>query len=181
MIEFIFYIIILNNYPGNIDFIKIINNAGIIMFEKMNIAIKMAENAYTKNEVPVGAAIFKNNILISKAHNECVLQNNSIAHAEMLAIQKAFKQLNSTYLDGCEIYVTVEPCIMCMGAIINCRISKLVYGAYEPNTGFADSRGNIKNLFNCNNIEIYGGICQEQCSKLMTDFFKVLRNKQKMV
>lgn len=147
------------------------------MLKKMNTAIKMAEIAYGKNEVPIGAAIFKNNMLIAKAHNECISKNNSMAHAEILAIQKAIKELNSAYLDGCEIYVTVEPCIMCMGAIINCRISKLVYGAYEPNTGFADSRVNIKNLLNCNNIEIYGGICEDRCSKLMSDFFKLLRSK----
>lgn len=147
------------------------------MFKKMNTSIKMAGIAYEKNEVPIGAAIFKNNVLIAKAHNECVSRNNSLAHAEILAIQKAIKKLNSSYLDECEIYVTLEPCMMCMGAIINARISKLVYGAYEPKTGFADSKVNIKNIYSCNNLQIYPGICEEQCARLMSDFFKLLRNK----
>lgn len=147
------------------------------MLKKINTAIKMAEIAYKKNEVPIGAAIFKNNELIAKAHNECISKKNSMAHAEILAIQKAIKKLNSAYLDECEIYVTIEPCLMCMGAIINTRISKLVYGAYEPKTGFADSIVNIKSIYGCNNLQIYQGICEEQCAKLMSDFFKLLRNK----
>lgn len=147
------------------------------MFKKMYAAIKMAEKAYERNEVPIGAAIYKNNELIAKAHNECILRNNSIAHAEILAIQKAMEELNSQYLDNCEIYVTLEPCMMCMGAIINSRISKLVYGAYEPKTGFADSIVNIRSIYNCNNLQIYPGICEEQCAKLMSDFFILIRNK----
>ncbi|NMC55983.1 MAG: nucleoside deaminase, partial [Eubacteriaceae bacterium] len=91
--------------------------------------------------------------------------------------QKAMEELNSQYLDNCEIYVTLEPCMMCMGAIINSRISKLVYGAYEPKTGFADSIVNIRSIYNCNNLQIYPGICEEQCAKLMSDFFILIRNK----
>jgi tRNA(adenine34) deaminase len=148
------------------------------MFDKMDVAIKMAQKAYDKSEVPVGAAIFKDGVLISKAHNECVSQNSSLAHAEIIAIQKALKKLGCAYLNGCEIYVTVEPCMMCMGSILNSRISKLVYGAYEPKTGFADSAANIKNFSAGANIEIYGGICEDKCGALMSSFFDLLRNRQ---
>jgi len=148
------------------------------MFDKMDIALDMAKKAYEKNEVPIGAAIFKDNILIAKSHNECNKKNSSLAHAEIIAIKKALKKLKNSYLDGCEIYVTVEPCMMCMGSILASRISKLVYGAYEPKTGFADSVINIRSLAIVNNIEIYGGIKEEQCSNLMVNFFKVLRNNK---
>ena len=148
------------------------------MYKKMEQAIKTAQKAYAKNEVPIGAVIFKDGKAVCSAHNKSISKNNSLAHAEILAIQKALKKLNTTYLQGCELYVTVEPCMMCMGSIINARISKLVYGVSEAKTGFADSVANVRSFSVCNNIEIYAGIREEECRQLMVNFFKTLRDKQ---
>ncbi len=146
------------------------------MYKKMEEALKIAKKAYEKNEVPIGAVLYRGNELIAKAHNQCVEKNNPLAHAEMLVIKKALKKLDTTYLDDCELYVTVEPCMMCMGSILNTRIKKLVYGTTEPKMGFADSLINIYSIVNDRCIEIYGGIKEEECKTLMVNFFSSKRN-----
>ena len=102
-----------------------------------------------------------------------------LCHAEIVAINKACKKLDQKFLDGCEIYVTLEPCIMCMGAIIQSRIKRIVYGAKEPKFGCLESLGNILNDYNFNhNVEVMGGILEDEASKMMKDFFKEKRNKK---
>jgi tRNA(adenine34) deaminase len=146
------------------------------MYKKMEEALKMAKKAYKKDEVPIGAVLYRGDELIAKAHNQCVEKNDPLAHAEMLVIKKALKKLNTTYLNDCELYVTVEPCMMCMGAVLNTRIKKLVYGIAECKTGFVDSLINICSIVNCRHIKIYGGIKEEECKILMANFFSSKRN-----
>lgn len=140
----------------------------------MNIALKEAKKAYIKNEVPVGAVITKNNKLISKAYNRKEKLNNVTKHAEIIAIEKACKKLKTWHLDDCILYVTLEPCMMCTGAIIQSRIKKIVYATDNPNNGFICSRYNIKNI---HSIEIT--TCSENqincASELLRNFFKKQR------
>lgn len=147
------------------------------MFHKMDQAIQMAKKAYVQGEVPVGAVIYKGNRLIAQAHNECLQTNLPTSHAEMIAIERALTSLGSTYLQGCEIYVTIEPCMMCMGAILAVRLSRLVYGATEPQSGFVETNIHIQTAANTKNIEIYGGIREEECASLMRSFFEKKRRK----
>lgn len=139
-------------------------------------AIKEAKKAFAKNEVPVGAVIVKDGKIIARAHNMRMNKKSAIAHAEILAIQKACKKLGDWRLDGCVMYVTLEPCAMCSGAIINSRIEKVVYGASEPNGGFMGSIFDVsgKNINN-HTVESVGGVMAEECANLLKDFF---RNKR---
>ena len=143
----------------------------------MEKAYKQAYVAYRHNEVPVGAVIVKDGKIISRAYNTRNKSQDAIAHAEVLAISKACKKLKSWRLDGCDIYVTLEPCPMCAGAIRNARINNLYYGASDK-TGdenllkliLSDNRLNHK-------IKPNGGIMEQECSQLISDFFKTKRNK----
>ena len=132
----------------------------------MDIAIKEAKKALKIEEVPVGAVIVKNNKIISKAYNKKEKKNNVIKHAEMIAISKACKKLKNWRLEGCEIYITMEPCMMCSGAIEQSRIKKIVYGVKNENFGYT------KNL---KNIEIISQICEEECKNMIQTFFKKRR------
>lgn len=141
----------------------------------MNIAYKEAEKAYMKLEVPVGAVIVKNGKIIARAHNLRESKNTSLAHAEILAISKACKKLKSWRLEGCQMYVTLEPCPMCAGAIIQSRIEKVYIGAKDEKNGAAGSLTNIFELNNTYRVEYEIGILSEKCSKILSDFFKELR------
>ena len=125
----------------------------------MNEAIKVAKDL--QDEVPVCALIVKENKLISIATNKVELQNDPTAHAEVLVIREAAKVLDNWRLNGCILYVTLEPCSMCMGAIINSKIATVVFGAYDTNKE--------------NQIEVIGGILELEASKLLKDFFEVRR------
>ena len=149
----------------------------------MNIAIKEAKKAYNKLEVPVGAIIVKDGIIVSRAYNLKETKTDTTKHAEIIAIQKASKKLNSWRLLDCEMYVTLEPCSMCAGAIINSRIKKLYFGARDEKTGAAGSVLNLFQDYKFNHIvDIEGGILKQDCEVVLKDFFKVLRqmkyNKQ---
>lgn len=142
----------------------------------MRAAIKQAQKAALRDEVPVGAVIVKDGKIISKAHNKKEEKNNATAHAEIEAITKAGKKLGNWYLDGCELYVTLEPCAMCAGAIINSRISKLYFGAWDAKYGCC---GSIYNLpqdkrFN-HNVATEGGVLEQECAALLSGFFKTKR------
>ena len=143
----------------------------------MKTALKQAKKAYELAEVPIGAIIVKDDKIISKAYNKRNTSKSAIAHAEILAIEKACKKLGDWRLDGCEMYVTLEPCPMCAGAIVNSRLQKLYFGAYEKKSGSVLS--NYQILFNngLNHVvDAEGGILEKECSTLLKEFFKSKRN-----
>lgn len=142
----------------------------------MKAALNEAQKAYDKLEVPVGAVIVKDGKIIARAHNLKETKFDTTKHAEILAIQKASKKLKSWRLLNCEMYVTLEPCSMCAGAIINSRINKIYIGTLDEKTGAA---GSVLNLFEDykfnHNVEVEKGIMKEQCENMLKDFFKKLR------
>jgi tRNA(adenine34) deaminase len=142
----------------------------------MELALKMANKAEKKDEVPIGAVIVLDGKVIAKAFNKKEGKNLATAHAEILAINKASKKLKSWRLDGAELYVTLEPCPMCAGAIVNARIKKVYFGAYEPKSGSAISKFNILTQSGLNHVTEYeGGVMQEECSTLLKNYFKKKR------
>ncbi len=132
----------------------------------MNIAIKEAKKALKHDEVPIGAVIVKNNKIISKAFNKRETKKNIINHAEILAISKACKKLKNWRLNDCTIYVTMEPCMMCSGAIEQARINKVVYGIDNEKYGY------IKNI-KC--AQIVSHVCESECKNIVQNFFKKKR------
>lgn len=138
-------------------------------------AIELAKIAASEGEVPVGAVIVKDGKIIAKGKNEREKKQNALSHAEIEAINNACKALGSWRLDDCEIYVTLEPCPMCAGAIINSRIKTLVFGAYDSKMGSIDSVVNLCNYPYNHKVEVYGGICEDECLEILQDFFKGLR------
>ncbi len=142
----------------------------------MKEALKEAKKAYDKLEVPVGAVIVKDGKIIARAHNLKETKKDTTKHAEMLAIEKASKKLDAWRLLDCEMYVTLEPCSMCAGAIINARIKKLYIGALDEKTGAAGSVLNLFEDYKFNHkVEIEKGIMKDECEKILKDFFKDLR------
>ena len=146
----------------------------------MKEALKEAKKAYKKLEVPVGAVIVKNGEIIAKAHNLKETKKDTTKHAEILAIQRASKKIEAWRLEECEMYVTLEPCTMCAGAIINARIKKVYIGTMDLKTGAC---GSILNLFKDykfnHQVECETGIMQNECEKILKDFFKELRKIKK--
>lgn len=141
----------------------------------MKEALALAVKAGERGEVPVGAVIIKDGEIIASGFNRREEKQNALSHAEIEAINAACKVLESWRLDGCEMYVTLEPCPMCAGAIINARIKTLVFGAYDPKAGSIDSVVNLCDLPYNHKPEIYGGIMEDECLNIMRDFFKNLR------
>ena len=142
----------------------------------MKQALKEAKKAYEKLEVPVGAVIVKDGKIIAKAHNLKETKTDTTKHAEILAIQKASKKLESWRLLDCEMYITLEPCSMCAGAIINSRIKKIYIGALDEKTGAAGSVLNLFEDYKFNHkVEVEKGVMQEECENILKDFFKMLR------
>lgn len=149
------------------------------MNDFMREALKEAKKAYKKLEVPVGAVIVKNGEIIARAHNLREGKNNSLAHAEILCLQKACKKLNTWRLEGTELYVTLEPCPMCAGALIQSRVDKVYIGAEDHKNGAVGSVCNILKENFTHKLEYeYLENCEE-CSKIISDFFKQLRNQKK--
>lgn len=145
----------------------------------MQQALKEAKKAYKKLEVPVGVVIVKENKIIAKAHNQKEEKNSPIKHAEITAIEKACKKLKNWRLNDCEMYVTLEPCPMCAGAIVNARMKKIYIGAAQPKTGACGSKMNvIKEYQSESKVEIEFGILQEECLTTLQNFFRELRNKK---
>ncbi len=146
----------------------------------MEQALKEAEKAYKKLEVPVGAVIVKDGKIIAKGHNQKETKTDTTKHAEIIAIQKASKKLKSWRLTDCEMYVTLEPCTMCAGAIINSRIKKIYIGAMDEKTGVAGSVLNIFEDYTFNHkVEVEKGIKKEECENILKQFFKELRKIKK--
>ena len=145
----------------------------------MKKALQQAKKAYDKLEVPVGAIIVKDGKLIASAYNQKETKIDTTKHAEILAIQKASKKLKSWRLIDCEMYVTLEPCPMCAGAIIQSRIKKVYYGALDEKTGAVGSKLNLFKDFKFNHkVEFENSILEKECRKLLQDFFKELRNNK---
>ena len=136
-------------------------------------ALKEAKVAFRKNEVPIGCVIVHKEKIIAKAYNQIELLKDSTAHAELIALTIAQNYLSSKYLENCTLYVTVEPCLMCWGALLQTRISRLVYGTENEKYGFSNSISSHKMS---KQIEVEHSIFQKECSKLMQDFFRNLRN-----
>ena len=142
----------------------------------MKQALKEAEKAYKKLEVPVGAIIVKDEKIIARAYNQKESKTDTTKHAEILAIQKASKKLKSWRLIDCEMYVTLEPCTMCAGAIIHSRIKKVYIGAMDEKTGAVGSVLNLFEDYKFNHKpEVEKGILKEDCESLLKQFFKELR------
>ena len=145
--------------------------------ELMTRAIELAKQAASDGEIPVGAVIARGGEIIAEGRNLRENGRNALYHAEIIAIDNACKALDSWRLDDCIMYVTLEPCPMCTGAIINSRISKVVYGAYDLKAGSVDSVIDLFNLPYNHRPEVQAGFMENECKELMTDFFKNLRNK----
>lgn len=142
----------------------------------MQYAIKEAEKAYSNSEIPVGAVIVFENRLIGKAHNQVEQLKDPTAHAEILAITSAANNLSSKALLGCSLYVTLEPCVMCAGAIVLAKIENLYFGCYDNKSGACVSVMNLTNNKVLNHsLNVYGGILDNSCSELLRSFFEVKR------
>lgn len=139
----------------------------------MQQALKEAQKAYDTDEVPVGAIIVLNERIIARAHNQVELLNDSTAHAEILALTSAFNSLGSKYLPDATLYVTVETCLMCSGALYWSKIGKVVFGAEDEKNGYRRTTGS-NSPFHPKTI-VTGGVLKEQCAQLMKDFFKARR------
>lgn len=144
----------------------------------MSYAIKLAQKAGSQGEVPVGAVVVRDGIIVGIGRNRRESAKNALAHAEIEAIDDACKTLGGWRLFECDLYVTLEPCPMCAGAIINSRIKRLVFGADDKKAG---STGSVINLFDLpynHRPQIVSGVLKEECSRILTDFFKELRAKK---
>ncbi|GMB10495.1 MAG: nucleoside deaminase [Candidatus Improbicoccus devescovinae] len=144
----------------------------------MKLAFELALKSQDIQEVPVGAIIVQNRqLIVGSGYNYRETSKNSLYHAEILAINNACKFLNSWRLVNCEIFVTLEPCSMCAGAIINSRLASVIYGASDPKNGAAGSVINLFEMKFTHRPKVYGNIMAEESSKLLSNFFKNLRNK----
>lgn len=141
----------------------------------MKLALEETANALERNEVPIGCVIVKDDVIIGRGYNTRETAKTALGHAELMAIDEACNTLGGWRLFGCTLYVTLEPCPMCMGAIINSRIDNVVFGAYDKKAGCC---GSIIHLAECgfnHRPKITGGVMEEECSQVISDFFKKLR------
>ena len=146
----------------------------------MKEAIKQAKKASAIGDVPIGCVIVFGDKIIARGYNQRNKRKTTLAHAELLAIQKASKKLGDWRLEECTMYITLEPCQMCAGAIVQARIPKVVIGAMNPKAGCAGSVLNILQVDSFNHqVEVERGVLKEECSRMMSEFFKNLRKKKK--
>ena len=139
----------------------------------MKRALMQAKCAYNMGEVPVGAVVVKDGKIIARGFNRRETDNDPTAHAELLAVKRAARKLNSWRLNGCTLYVTLEPCPMCSGMIINSRIDKVVFGAYDPKAGCCTTLYHLCNDERFNHrVQVLGGVMQDECAAILSDFFK---------
>ncbi len=142
----------------------------------MKLAIKEAKKAELIDEVPIGAVIVKDGKVIARAHNKKESKNQATRHAEIEAIEKATKKVNNWWLEDCDIYVTLEPCAMCAGALINSRLRNIYFGAYDKKAGCCGSLYNLPEDTRFNHrLKVEGGILEEECASLLTNYFKKKR------
>ena len=146
----------------------------------MKQAIKLAKKAEELNEVPIGCVIEYQGKIIGRGYNRRTTDKNTLAHAEITAIRKACKKMGDWRLEDCTMYVTLEPCQMCAGAIVQARVKKVVIGCMNPKAGCAGSVLNILQIDKFNHqVEIEQGVLEEECSAMLTNFFKKLRSSRK--
>jgi len=144
----------------------------------IKLALDEARKAYKKGEVPIGAVIVKDGQVIARAFNLRENKRNALYHAEILAIKRACRKLKSWRLNGCDLYVTLEPCPMCAGAIQQARVSNLYFGAFDPKGGACGSVMNILEADKLNhNVNVFGGISQDECGGIIKQFFRERRAK----
>ncbi len=142
----------------------------------MKAALKCAQTALAEGEVPIGAVVVLDGKIISRGHNRRTKKQVATAHAEIEAIEKACKRLKSWRIPECEIYVTLEPCPMCLGAMLNARIKKVYFGAYEAKGRSLTNEIAGANLLN-HKIEVEGGVMEEECANILSDFFSEMRRR----
>ena len=159
--------------------IEIIHEYSMTDIEYMKEALKEAKKASDIGEIPIGAIIVQNGKIISRGYNKKELKQDPTDHAEITAIKKACKRLASWRLNGCDMYVTLEPCSMCAGAIIQARIDRLFIGTKDPKAGAA---GSVIDIFGVDSFNhktvVHYGLLEDNCSQILKDFFKVLRTKK---
>ena len=145
----------------------------------MKEAIKQAKKAYDKEEIPVGAVIVKDGKIIARGYNKKEEKKDTTQHAEIIAIQKASRKIGAWRLQDCEMYVTLEPCAMCTGALIQARLKRVYIGTMDPKTGACGSVLNLLEDYKFNHkVEVETNIMQKECEKILKDFFKCLRSKK---
>jgi len=144
----------------------------------MQLALDIAKKAAQNNEVPVGAIVAKDGIVIGRGSNSPIESHDPTAHAEIIAMRQAAAYLGNYRLVDCTLYVTLEPCVMCAGAIQHARLTKLVYGATDPKTGACGSVVNLMNEPKLNHhTEVVSGVLAQECGAILSDFFKARRNR----
>ena len=145
----------------------------------MKEAIKQAKKAYDKEEIPVGAVIVKDGKIIARGYNKKEEKKDTTQHAEIIAIQKERRKIGAWRLQDCEMYVTLEPCAMCTGALIQARLKRVYIGTMDPKTGACGSVLNLLEDYKFNHkVEVETNIMQKECEKILKDFFKYLRSKK---
>lgn len=145
----------------------------------MKEAIKQAKKAWKLGEVPIGCVIVSEGNIVARGYNRRTIDKNTLAHAELRAIRRAGKRMGDWRLDGCTMYVTLEPCQMCAGAIVQARIKRVVIGCMNPKAGCAGSILNLLQVEQFNHqAEITKGVLEEECSRMMKEFFRELRKKK---
>lgn len=142
----------------------------------MNLALAEAAKALAEGEVPVGAVLVLNNEVIGRSYNRCITDNSPAKHAEILAIEQATKHLGNYRLNKCTLYVTLEPCMMCAGAIAHARLDRIVFGAHDPKTGVIKSCDQLLDRPYLNHwVKSTGGVCEDDCRTMLQSFFQSRR------
>jgi len=146
----------------------------------MRAALAEAEAAAALGEVPIGAVLVRAGEVVGRGHNRREIDQDPLAHAELLAIREAARRLGSWRLVGCTMYVTLEPCAMCAGALVNSRVERLVFGAWDPKAGYCGSLGDLARDPRLNHrLEVEGGVLAEECGRLLSSFFEGLRGQSR--
>ncbi len=146
----------------------------------MRTALAEAGAAAALGEVPVGAVVVREGEVVGRGHNRREIDQDPLAHAELLAIREAARRLGSWRLVGCTMYVTLEPCAMCAGALVNSRVERLVFGARDPKAGYCGSLGDLVRDPRLNHrLEVVGGVLAEECGRLLSSFFEELRGRSR--
>lgn len=142
----------------------------------MQAALEQARRAAARDEVPIGAVVLRGDEIVAEAHNETIARQNPTHHAEFLAIERALEALDTDRLTDCTLFVTIEPCAQCAGAIVLAKVGKLVFGAYDEKAGMCGSLGDLVRHPRLNHrVEVTGGVQAEECAQLLRDFFAARR------